>query len=75
MNSTFQSEWRPMADIPNQEGFLLTVEMENGMQLKTIVMKRADGTHGLVLPNGNDDYKKCRVWKPRQKTWLGTETI
>jgi len=53
---------RDRADIPNTEGFKLSVKLKDGMQVKTIVSKRQDGTHFLT---GVQDFTQIINWEPR----------
>lgn len=58
----FLPKIRDRADIPNTEGFKITVLLEDGSQVKTIVSKRQDGTHFLT---GVKDFSKVKNWEPR----------
>lgn len=57
---------RDRADIPNQAGFPLTIFFNDGNQLKTIVIKKEDGTHTLAGLKPGLHFAQVVTWEPRK---------
>jgi hypothetical protein len=54
---------RPIADIPNTEGFRFTLVRADGAELSAVVVKGKDGCH-KVNASGPFDLLTCKGWKP-----------
>lgn len=53
MNTTIPANWRDRADIPNQDGFVLTLLMADHSVVPARVFKGGDGIHRLKRRNGD----------------------
>lgn len=53
---------RPVADIPNTEGFRFTLVRADGAELAAVVVRGKDGCHS-VNASGPFDLTTCKGWK------------